>query len=80
MAINLKVSDHVGNGQKAIFRRYAAGALWYETDRTGFLFQVPVDEIEGTSVSAREPAILFMRWIRRQMDSNEQALKEQQGA
>jgi hypothetical protein len=60
-----KLSDHIGNKQKAIFVRFVAGVLWYRTDATDFEFPVPADELDGASVSAREPASMFLRWIRR---------------
>lgn len=62
-----KLSDHVGNKQIAVFQRYVAGVLWYETDCTYFEFPVPADELDGASVKAREPASMFIRWIKRHM-------------
>lgn len=73
----LKLSDHIGNNQRAIFHRYANGVMYYETDCTGFYFAVPIADLGTALVGSNEPASMFMKWIKRQMEKNTQAMFEQ---
>lgn len=72
----LTMMDLFGNKQAAIFQRYSAGVLWYRTEVHEFEFPVPVAELDGAQVMAREPATVFMRWIKRHLDLVTSAEKE----
>lgn len=63
------------------FDYYREGELWYKTE-DGFAFPVPVSDT-GTGVfKAEDKAILFMRWIRKQLElvktwKSEQEIEEE---
>ena len=50
------------------FVRYQKGDLWYVTE-CGFEFPVPITDTGDGAFVAKDKASLFMRWIRKQMDS-----------
>jgi hypothetical protein len=54
------------NNQKVRFSFYRDGQLWYETE-CGFRFAVPIEEAGTATFLAEDRAILFMRYIRKQM-------------
>lgn len=73
--MNLK--DMIKDNKKVHFKFYRSHILFYETD-DGFLFEVPVSEVGTGTMERDDRAILFMRWIRKQIESNEEGLKESQ--
>lgn len=50
------------------FEYFRDNALWYKTS-TGFMFPVPVDDVGTATFRSSDRAILFMRWIRKQLDA-----------
>ena len=54
------------------FVHYREGHFFYETD-DGFHFSVPIEDVGKATLPAREKAIYFMRWIRRQLQQVKQA-------
>ena len=54
------------NNQKVRFSFYRDGQLWYETE-CGFRFPVPIEDAGTATFLAEDRAILFMRYIRKQM-------------
>lgn len=62
---NLK--DMVSTGKKVHFQYYRAGELHYKTE-SGFQFPVPISDIGDATFLAEDKAILFMRYIRKQLD------------
>jgi len=48
------------------FLFYKEGELWYITE-CGFKFPVPTSDVGTASMNASDKAILFMRWIRKQV-------------
>lgn len=50
------------------FNYYRDGELWYTT-WDGFLFPVPVSDAGGATFKAEDKAIMFMRYIRKQVES-----------
>lgn len=71
----MNIKDMVKEGKKVFFKFFRSGTLFYETEE-GFLFEVPVSDI-GTGVMNRDDrAILYMRWIRKQLEANEKAREE----
>jgi len=62
MSIKEMVKD-----KKVRFSYYADKALYYVTE-DGFEFPVPIDEIGNATFKAEDKAILFMRYIRKQVE------------
>jgi hypothetical protein len=60
---NLTIKDLVKDNKKVNFVFYRANELWYETT-DGFIFPVPISDINDTTFLKEDKAILFMRWIR----------------
>ena len=71
-----KIKDLVKN-KKVHFSFYRQKELWYVTD-DGFEFPVPIEDCGNAAFLAEDKAILFMRYIRKQLESIEQAKTEQQ--
>lgn len=73
MIPNLK--DEVKDNKLVRFKFYRSGYLHYET-ASGFLFQVPVSDTGDGIFLAEDKAILFMRYIRKQIEANKESLAE----
>ena len=58
-------------GKQVHFSFFRQGVLYYETD-DGFLFEVPSTDIGTANMLRDDKAILFMRWIRKQLAANQQ--------
>ena len=71
----MNVKEHVKGNQKVSFRFYRNGILYYETEK-GLLFEVPVSDTGTGTFSAEGKAILYMRWIRKQLEANEAGMRE----
>lgn len=54
------------------FLYYKAGNLWYETEN-GLAFPVPLSDTGEATFSAKDKAMLFMRYIRKQLAHLEEA-------
>lgn len=54
-------------GKEVYFKYYRQGNLMYETE-CGFEFPVPLSDTNDATFPAKEKAIFFMRWIRKQVD------------
>lgn len=63
-------------GKKVRFMFYRDGELHYATE-CGFQFAVPINDIGGATFLAEDKAILFMRYIRKQLELIEKARAEQ---
>jgi len=64
------VKEHVINDQKVKFSFYRDGILYYKTEK-GLLFEVPISDTGSGCFNAEDKAMLFMRWIRKQLEANE---------
>jgi hypothetical protein len=73
--MNYNIKDMVKDGKMTNFQFYRKGELWYTTE-CGFLFSVPVDDIGDGTFQCQEKAMLMMRYIRKQIEANNQALAE----
>jgi hypothetical protein len=62
----LNLKDMVSDGKKVRFKYYRAGNLWYETE-SEFLFPVPIGDTGDATFLDEDKAILFMRYIRKQI-------------
>ena len=66
------LKEMIINNQKVRFCFYRDGNLWYETE-CGFRFPVPIAEAGTATFAAEDRAILFMRYIRKQLAVVEEA-------
>ena len=66
------LKEMIVNNQKVRFCFYRDGQLWYETE-CGFRFPVPISDAGTATFLSEDRAILFMRYIRRQMAALEDA-------
>ena len=64
----MSIKDHIKG--EVIFRYYRAGNLYYETE-SGVLFPVPISDCGEATFSAKDKAILFMRYIRKHLSQTE---------
>lgn len=60
------LKEMVVNNQKVTFAFYRDGLLWYDTE-CGFRFPVPIAEAGTATFLAEDRALLFMRYIRKQL-------------
>ena len=67
------LKEMIVNNQKVRFDFYRDGQLWYRTE-CGFRFPVPIEEAGTATFLAEDRAILFMRYIRRQISAIGDAL------
>ena len=67
----MNVKDMVINNQQVEFLRFQQNELWYKTEN-GFEFPVPIEDTGSAEFKPKDKAILFMRWIKRHLDSIEQ--------
>lgn len=69
---NVKITDLVKNNKKVKFSYYRDKEFWYEHE-DGFLFPVPLSDVDDPASKAtlpsEEKALLFMRWIRKYIES-----------
>ena len=65
----LTLKELVANGKKVHFVLYRKGHLHYKTD-DGFEFTVPIEDCGDGVFLAEDKAILFMRYIRKQLAAN----------
>lgn len=65
----MDIKTMVGGEKKVRFVFYRKGDLWYETEN-GFRFPVPVSDAGDGTFLPEDRAMLFMRYIRKQMDAD----------
>lgn len=61
------LKDEVKDQKKVRFLYYKEGVLWYETE-SHFTFPVPSEDIGNATFFAEDKAILFMRYIRKEIE------------
>jgi hypothetical protein len=71
------IKDMVKDNKKVHFTFYKDRQLFYQTE-CGFEFPVPIDDIGNATFLAEDKAILFMRYIRKHLDTIEKAREEQE--
>ena len=69
-----EVKEYVVNDQKVRFSFYREGILYYKTEK-GLLFEVPISDTGNGCFNVEDRAMLFMRWIRKQLKANAEGLK-----
>jgi hypothetical protein len=62
----IELSDLI-KGKMVYFKYYRQGNLMYQTE-CGFEFPVPIVDTNDATFPDEEKAILFMRWIRKQVN------------
>lgn len=65
----MTLKELVGAGKTVHFVMYRKGELHYETS-DGFLFVVPVEDCGDAAFLSSDKAMLFMRYIRKQLEAN----------
>ena len=68
------LKEMIVNNQQVRFSFYRDQQLWYETE-CGFRFPVPIEDAGTATFLAEDRAILFMRYIRKQMEVVKDASK-----
>ena len=61
------IKDHIKG--KVKFKFYRDGSLYYQTE-TGLEFPVPISDIGNATFLNEDKAILFMRYIRKYLESD----------
>ena len=69
------VKDHVKDKKKVFFEFYRSGILYYKTE-DGFLFEVPCSDCADAVFNKEDKALLFMRYIAKQVEKNQLAMLE----
>ena len=68
----VKLYDLFKDGKKVHFSFYRDKEFWYEHE-DGLVFSVPLSEVDNpasrATLLAEDKAILFMRWIKRYIES-----------
>lgn len=67
------LKELVGQGKRVTFVMYRKGQLHYTTS-DGFDFVVPVEDCGDGVFLNEDKAMLFMRYIRKQLDANAEGL------
>lgn len=68
------LKEHIVN-KKVRFVFFKDNELWYETE-LGFQFPVPTNDVGNGVFLAEDKALLFMRWIRKHIETVESWKKE----
>jgi hypothetical protein len=71
----MKLIDMVKNDKQVFFKFYRAKELWYATE-DGFEFPVPIDDTGDGVFLAKDRAMLFMRYIRKHLQTIDEAKNE----
>jgi hypothetical protein len=69
------IKDMVKDKRQVVFQFYRKGYLYYKTE-CGFIFPVPISDTGDGQFNAQDNAMLFMRYIRKEVKAIEAALKE----
>lgn len=72
---NTSIKHMVKDGKMVFFKFYRHSELHYET-QCGFEFVVPIEDCGDAVFLNEDKAILFMRYIRKQLEKIEQGRKE----
>lgn len=62
----MNIKDMVKDNKQVTFTHYFDGDLWYKTE-CGFAFPVPVADTGSATFKSTDKAMLFMRYIRKQI-------------
>lgn len=70
-----RIKELVAGGKQVTFTFYRQNELWYVTD-CGFEFPVPITDTGDGVFLAKDKAVLFMRYIRKHLESIEAGKKD----
>lgn len=70
----MSLKDMVSGDKKVKFEFYRSGELWYSTEN-GFKFPVPIADTGTGAFNAEDRAMLYMRWIRKQLEAATKAVE-----
>lgn len=63
----MNIKDMVKNNKQVTFVKYKKGNLYYKTE-CGFEFPVPISDTGDASFINKDKAMIYMRWIRKQLN------------
>jgi hypothetical protein len=70
---SLSVKEFVTAGNFVTFDSFRAGIFYYNISHRisleRYQFQVPIEDIGGSTLLNRDKSVTFMRWIRKSIDS-----------
>lgn len=72
----MKLFDLVKDDNIACFRELRGGNLWYEIEygyHQIFEFPIPIEDTKGAVFMYEDKAVVFLKWIRRQLEVLESA-------
>lgn len=72
------IKEMVANNKKVTFMFYRKNELWYKTE-CGFEFPIPISDTGDACFNNEDKALLFMRWIRKHLESIQEGLNETKG-
>jgi hypothetical protein len=72
------VKEHVVGNKRVYFQFYRSGSLYYKTE-LGLIFEVPTSDCGDACFNTEDKALYFMRWIRKQIESNAKGRLENGG-
>lgn len=72
---NLNIKEMVKDGKRVQFCHYKHGELFYKTE-CGFMFPVPISDTGDGVFLNEDKAMLFMRYIRKQIEAIKSANQE----
>lgn len=61
------IKDMLGGDKVVRFTHYVKGELWYATE-CGFAFPVPITDVGEATFPATDRAMLYMRYVRKEID------------
>lgn len=70
----MSIKEMVSDDKKVKFEFYRSGELWYSTEN-GFKFPVPITDAGTGTFNAEDRAILYMRWIRKQLEAGAETVR-----
>lgn len=62
----MNIKDMVKDNKQVTFDHYRDGDLFYTTE-CGFMFPVPISDVGNATLLKQDKALLFMRYIRKQI-------------
>ena len=68
----MNIKDMVKDNKQVTFDHYRDGDLFYTTE-CGFMFPVPISDVGNATLLKQDKALLFMRYIRKQIALLEEA-------
>lgn len=74
LEVGKQLTDHIKGA--VVFQHYKDGSLWYKTEYTHLTFPVPVADIGTATFLLTDKGILFMRYIRKYLQSLKEAKEE----